>query len=599
MKSFISLFRRRRHTDTISRQVSAIETVPVAPVQVIPPVKNGMISVRDNRIIVTDPEAGGMYASLTIPNDPSVDVTLNGDRVSGQVMMTQQDVVDVTFRDQPTLVQTDLSVSPDNLAVMMKVTIRRGSRYTLENCEPVIKANLRISEQVDSDSPSEEQLGQEILANGYVGTIDRAAIGKLCTDGGEQIVLRGIPAVSSLSATLRALPLPTEYDPLHRKMRLSTVSLGTPVAILEPALPGKCGLDVYGNVIELGQPKGHTPHLGRGVQLVHDYVVAVINGRLEFTDRKIDVVPELVIRHDITPHDGYVEFDGDLVVYGSVLDGSHIRVAGQVTVHGRVCGAKLFSGKNTIVAGNVVSSTILAGQSQELYRDLLVVLKDISTHFERFTSEYQVIIEKVSQGPGALAKIPLIANMLFETRHTHLSGLLDEVCTEFGESLNDIDEKYRELSHYITTKWTGAQRTNIGTPDIDCIQQMISEYVTYLGTNMSIEPAFIRVMNATSSSLQASGNIYLNGSTYSSTVESGDSIVVQGTVRGGFMVAQNTARVRELGTTSGIECSVRVTSRRGKIVIKERHPNTLLEVCGRRDRNLITERNVHFKGDSV
>lgn len=568
-------------------------TTPIRPLP-----KNGSISIRDNQIYVTDPEEQGMYGSLWIPTDSHVSITVNGMRVTGQAIITASDITHVALLIQTPSAQVDLQVAADKLSVCMKVSVKPGNRYRIENCEPSVKAIMRVVPQPIINSVPSETLRARLDAEGFFGTVDADALEALsyCESTEERIVLRGQSPMQETPPIYRQLPLQKEYDPLHKKMRVANVAIGTPVAILELGIPGSQGQDVYGEIIEPEQPPSRIQKLGHGVSIVDRYVVSAISGRLLFTNSRIDVTPELVIRHDIAPPNGNIEFRGNLIIHGSILDGSFIKAAGSVTVHGSVCGATIIGAGGVMISGNIVNSTVMAGQVVEVYEDVHASLKQIIVHLNAFYAEYLLLLQRAKQLDNAQKKIPLIANMLLESRHQSFAASLSALSSATEESLQRLDDKYQHLTQYISTKWTGAQRTNIHTEDIECLQNMIEAYLLYIEMTASTEPAVIRGGNVTSSVLNASGSVFINGSTYSSSIESGDSLIVRGSMRGGFSVAQKSARVYELGTPAGVECSIRVRGRDGKVVVGVRHPNTLMEVFGRRDRNLIMEQNVQYKG---
>ncbi|MCL6549062.1 MAG: FapA family protein, partial [Alicyclobacillus sp.] len=396
----------------------------------------------------------------------------------------------------------------------------------------------------------------------------------------------------------RQVPLPKEYDPLHRRMRVRNVSPGTVVAVAEPELPGTPGQDVFGNTLLPQEADVPQPLLGPGVRDVGGRLVATREGRLVFTPCEIDVRPELVIDHDVRPQDGLIQFHGDVVIHGSVMDGSVVRALGSVTVHGSVYGSTVASEQNIVIRGTAVHARIEAGQSGVVYRQLADVLRPALEDLRKFHGEYRELSRHLLGLEGGERKLPMLAALLLDKRHSGLQAFLSSLCCDYQPALSD-DARYQEIRRLLLTSWHGLGRTRLLEPDILHLIQLLEQYLVYLENVSSLGAAEVRVGGVSRSTVRASGSVYVRQSgVYSSSIESGDAIVVAGMVRGGFLVAERSARISELGSPAGVETSVRVTRRSGYIAVGLRYANTLLEVGGRRHRNLSTERNVRMKGDS-
>ncbi|MCL6445152.1 MAG: FapA family protein, partial [Alicyclobacillus sp.] len=384
-------------------------------------------------------------------------------------------------------------------------------------------------------------------------------------------------------------------DPVHRRMRISTVPLGTTVAILEPEIPGVPGRDVFGR--EVPCPKHRPlPVLGQGVVDVNGRIVATREGRFLLTKSRIDVVPELLIPHDLSSKDGKIEFDGNVVVLGSVLDGSFINASGSVEVHGSVLCSTVMGEHGVYIANAIVGSEVMAGQSKFLYAKLYSVVKDCLKDFLQFRTEYKEVVDYVTKHRQGDVRIPSIANMLLSKRHSNLERSLMELGSD-NHRLANTDERYKQIVLELRSKWSGIGRTNIYERDIDLLHRYLKDYAGYVESLMSADLANVKSASVTSSSVRASGKIVITGAgVYASSFEAGDSIVVRRTVRGGFLVAKNSVHVDELGTPSGTETSVKVLSPSGKVRIRMRHPNTLIQVGERRDRNIEAEVNAMWRG---
>ncbi|RIV28120.1 DUF342 domain-containing protein [Alicyclobacillaceae bacterium I2511] len=571
-------------------------------------IQPGYVSIENNQIIVTDPDAEGPFATLTLPSSPWVTVTFNGKPKVGTVVVRSSQELVVTLH--PTLATRTLShtVSADNMSVTVRVQITPGKQVRLKEVHQVHHAVLEMM-RVPLDPPplDEQEILTVVQSAGYQGNLDEASVTALAhaTQTVEQVVLRGRRPVSGQPPRYRPVRLPQVYDPVHRRMEIPSVRQGTTVAIFEPAKAGSPGVDVFGKSVAAPQTR-NLPVLGEGVMLAGERVIALRSGRLLLTKSRIDVVPELIVQHDLTGKEGRLEFDGNVRIVGSVLDGGFIQATGHVTIQGSVLNANVLGEQGVFVGSSIVGSQVVAGQSHILYAALHQQIKDCLQVFTLFQKEYSVVQDQIQSrlnqlGSSALAeKGQLLADLLINQRHPQLQRALS-VLAEDQNGLADLDDRYREIVQSLRKQWLGAGRTNIQKEDVLHLQQLLTEYKAYLESTALGQVADIKAASISSSSARCTGKILVTGAgVYNSVLEAKNSIVVRGTTRGGRMTAGQSVDVHELGAPYGTNSTIKVLNPNGKIAIQVRHLNTLLQVGNVYQRNLVTETHVLFNqaGDS-
>ncbi|MCL6593314.1 MAG: FapA family protein [Alicyclobacillus sp.] len=587
--------RVRPSVDTSGRKSRESAAPPVAQRRI----RHGLVAVVENRIQVSNPDEEGTFATLTIPDNSSMTVTIDGQPQVGRVFVQEAQQIQVHFQEIPPERKFSLRVSDDQLTVVVQTEVLTGQKYRLKNAEASRHVTLELEVQTVCPPPADpDQIIEWLAASGFQGDLDRAAVEQICysTESTEAIVLRGSPPRPGRPAQYRLVSLPKADNPLRPRMDIPTVALGTMVAVFEPEVPGSPGRDVFGR--ELPPPVHKAPPvLGAGVVEVGRRVVAARDGRLVFTSKRIDVVPELVIDRHLTPEDGRVEFDGNVVVKGSVLDGSFIQATGRVDVFGSVLSATVMADGGVFVREALVASQIVAGQSKLVYHDWRANVKQCLSEFTKFEREYMQLVENVKRRKVD-AQIPMLAELLISSRHPQLEKTFLGLCKKTGISEKE-DARFREIKSELRTRWMGVGRTGIFPEDVKRLRRLLEDYFSELERFQSVEPAHVQAGNVTSSSVRATGKICVTGfGAYASVLESGDSIVVKGSVRGGFLMAEEGVHVRELGTPFGTETSVKVTNPEGRVVIGIRHPNTLVQVGDHRERNLTTEYEVRYKGET-
>lgn len=572
----------------------------VEPVALLPHVEHGTISVSNNQVYVTNPEGEGSYPTLTVPNLSCLDVFVDGVKRVGRVIVHEDQDIQVAIHDVAPTRKFSLKASADAMEVIARTEVIPGESYRLVDATSVRHTVLALETRMIAPAPLEvRDVEVQLHSDGYHGDVDDVRLKLLCNarKTQEAVILRGVPATPGKTPRYMPVKLPKVYDPVHRRMRISSISMGSTVAVLDRGLPSVPGRDVFGNEVS-ETVRTRMPKLGQGVVEVNERLVAVRNGRLLFTDTLIDVIPELVVYRDLSSKDGKVEFDGNVVVWGSVLDGSFIKATGTVEVHGRVLCSTIMGERGVYVTDSMIGSRAISGHSKILYTPVQSIVKECLAALQRFHREYVEFVAHSKSRFDRRTYLPLMADVLLKKRHTNLENLLDRLATD-PDGVSDVDDRYRQIAVEIRAKWSGIQRTNIFDKDIVFLLQLVEEYNGYVETMMTAEPAPISVASVTSSSLRATGRIVVTGiGVYASSLQANDSIVARGTVRGGFLVAEKSIRIGELGTPAGIESSVKVCNPAGKIGIKTRHPNTLLQVGNQRSRNQVTEYRTLLKGDT-
>ncbi len=133
------------------------------------------------------------------------------------------------------------------------------------------------------------------------------------------------------------------------------------LAIKIPMKSGKPGIDVHNNPIPVADPNDIHLKCGQGTLVSENGlgVYAAIGGQPNLTVAgDLSVFAELVIDSDVDFNTGNIDFDGNVVVKGAVIDGFTIK-CGNITAQ-EICGAKIFAIGNVTVSGGIIRSDIKA-----------------------------------------------------------------------------------------------------------------------------------------------------------------------------------------------------------------------------------------------
>lgn len=558
----------------------------------------GLIGIVDQSIRLQVADGVSSFPTLTMPDHDHVRILVNGVRVRGDVILRGDDAILVETDTLPPQVDVDVIVSDDRLEVRASVVRRPGSTWHLADTPLAEHVVIQVVEvQISPPRLSVSRIRAVVTASGCSGQWDEEALSRLASgEAAALVVLRGKAPQTGVSAHCELLPLPAEYDPLHRRMRMNLVTMGTVIAKVVPAEAGQPGCDVYGQPIQPSPPPP-SPLPGPGVRVIADRVVAACDGRVVATAQEIDVIAELEMPGDLTVHDGAVEFPGDVVVLGDVQDGATIQAGGTITVRGSVFGARLSAERGIFVAGNAVHSQLYAGQLHRLCVTLEPFLGSLAQAFAEFRASYVTVVETALHREGGNRKIPMVASVLLDQRYPELMRGLRSLIADEYQPLWTFDSHFRQMTDEIRARWIDLQRTSLTLSDIDGLRLRLTQCRRQAQIYLKACVADVCVSSLTSSVVHASGHVRVVGvGVFASSVEAGDGIVVEGFVRGGFLSAKCSIRAGEAGTPLGVETSLQVNEADGAIDLAVRHPNTLMAIAHRRDRNLETQRHVHFTG---
>lgn len=115
-----------------------------------------------------------------------------------------------------------------------------------------------------------------------------------------------------------------------------------------PPTNGTDGYDVKGRTLTGKKGKDARVPAGRHTVLSQDklFLLSESNGHIIFENGRFQVEEKLVISHDVDMSVGNLDFVGDIIIHGDVLNGFEVKAEGSVFVKGMVEGAKIIAGKD-------------------------------------------------------------------------------------------------------------------------------------------------------------------------------------------------------------------------------------------------------------
>jgi len=256
------------------------------------------------------------------------------------------------------------------------------SQVKLDISKTKMEASMRIEMKENSKKPDKNMLLELIQKAGIVFGIKMEALNQLVqgtlTDA---IVAVGNPPVNGTDAVIkkknnmadRGRPSDLEYSRVDYKNLnwFIVVKKGDVLAERIPHTHGVPGMDILGGVVPAKSGKPKPLPNGKNTKVVDEnIIVADLDGQLVENGNKIMVDPTIEIKGDVDLSTGNIDFNGSVLIKGSVQAGFAVRADGDVEIRGTISGGNV-EAKNITVFGGV----------QGMNRGVITAQEDIRATF--------------------------------------------------------------------------------------------------------------------------------------------------------------------------------------------------------------------------
>ena len=262
----------------------------------------------------------------------------------------------------------------------MPVTANKLFRINVSNDK--LTATLSLNGDVSPSTVSAEQIEKEIADLGIcIDKQGKKNIAKFAAELEQQkapevtIAAQGVPPKHDQDGRIEKLyeSPPEEPDASDNQTQsyydhsdIISVKKDQQLLRLIPPVDGADGTDIYGKTIAHKLGREAQIKSGPGVEQKDDVIIAVINGKLEYTDEKIWVVDKLEISGDVDFSVGNIDFNGEIEIRKNILDLFKVHSKSTITVHGIIEAAEIHTEKDLNGLGGIAGKEkgeISAGQN--------------------------------------------------------------------------------------------------------------------------------------------------------------------------------------------------------------------------------------------
>lgn len=359
---------------------------------------------------------------------------------------------------------------------------------------------------------------------------------------------------------------------------IPTVEVGEVLAIkTTPAIPGKDGITVTGEVIKAREGKDIPLRTGNGAVLLDNgtKVIAASAGRPMYKNGQISVVNALVVSNDVDVATGNLHFDGDIIIKGNIADNLKVTAGGDITVYGNIYHADVYAKGNIRVHGSIINSRISAGANILNYIYFLPLIKQIQVIVKAFQT---VADSSEMSNDNEYIKFKLLQEVL--NKKDRLKSLLKDAQVMLNVFTDEETINLIEIFEDIKSLLLGINARCIEDAGlIEVLSKEIDEYILAQEEVHGNQEDII-FENGQNSFILANGNIVVTDRGCYQTNLIAKHIIFRkktSAVRGGSLIAINSIKAGIVGTPSGVSTHCRVLDKDGKIEAAYFYDNTVIE----------------------
>ncbi|MGG7147202.1 DUF342 domain-containing protein [Clostridium butyricum] len=522
--------------------------------------------VKDGKIIVTPFDNDEI---ITIKGCEGVRLILNGEETNIIEGAKITDNIEYVIEESQQAERTmEISVSKNKMEAYLSIKSVPQRIYKLEDCEPrknlVLKRVLVEKKYAPQYTP--EDIRNALKEKNVVFGVLDDVLKRIC-DSGEvicEVVAKGVQAIDPTPESMDILF--KDYDQLkenidtevkvdyRNRFMLASVKTGEEIARIIPSKPGKDGKDVYGNDVKHKEASRIKFKIGEGCKYEDNKILATMEGKPSFRDNifKVHQVYEV---EDVDLSTGNINFVSDVRISKTVYEGMEVVSGNTIFVGKNVESAKITAASNIKIQGNIINSTVVAGDYSFKKKKYLLNLNDARNMIRELHS---AIIQINSNSILGGRKVGELIKLLIESKYKDLISLCEDIIGYC--SIQGVYDS--PITSFINNKIKGFGPLNIVCEDelldfIDILSEECDELESFESNDADIDTEYIQA-----SKLEALGSVFIHGKgQYNSEITALKNIEFlqeKSVCRGGVISAGKEIKLKTVGSEAGVNTILKV-----------------------------------------
>lgn len=551
----------------------------------------GLVGVENGKLVYTPPRDGGAPPRILFDN--TIIVYYNGKQAKNAVTLEEGlEPLDIQLpNDHQPSTDIEIEISEDKLEALLRVRRIYGVTRRLKDCKPANIIELSIEEvTIPAPKATLTEIREKVNKAGIVYGIDYDVITNelLEENDFEVVIARGqepiyprhgaIDYLFPLTSGQREIDLEADRIDHFELNIVPNVEKGQPLATKTAPVHGQPGKNIFGKVINVGEPKNPEIQIGEGVVLSEDGLTAYADqpGRPVLENGVLKVLKIYELNKDVDLSTGNIRFNGEIIIRGNVTEQLKVEAfSGGIQIYGMVTQAQIQASRDIVISKNAISSKISAGGDAIAFLKLSSFLNELTEQVSSLLSAFYTVIKRQPEtSHGRVVK------NLLEIKYTDLPKKIQEFDHLFSEGKDIFENGLFLLINNMKAVFLG--RGPLELIDISTVEIIRSDLLHWkeFYQHASEETADITVSYLQNSTLEASGSVRVigQGAYYSKIIAGQGYYQTRGVFRGGeIVVEEGDIQVKELGGPTGI-VTVASIVRNGRMSIGLVHPNVTVAI---------------------
>lgn len=546
---------------------------------------DGTVMVSLGKVIVKNPLKNGKPAVIT--KSPNLTIFVNGVEVNDFTEIYEENKIDVKFDEKKPSRQLDITISPDRMAAYVTIKYFPGIRYKLADSDAKNRIQLETCEEKRIYPPvyTVNEIKEQLMKKGVIYGIIELNLQK-CTKNdniSNIIVSKSLLAVNGKDDKI-VFKVPMNEKKLFSEDKtgkvdfksigfVQAVEAGTMLAERIEGTEGKDGIDIFGKKIHCKKGKKKYIKAGEGTEAKGNAIYSKIKGRPCLKGSCICVYKCYELPGNVDLKTGNINFAGDVIIRGSVLEGMKVESGNSICIDGNVENAEIYGKGNVEIKKNIISSKVTSGGEDILCSRQITNLNSMKNYLTLLLETMEQIKENnllgIDRRDGEIVKV------LIENKFTQIPNCFYNMLTCLS---SERETKEKELLNLIKDKLIGngplsLKSSNELYPIIDLINinvKMIKKVISL--------PVDVKVGYCQDSKLSSSGDVIFTGKgSYISNVTAAGNIYFESPesiIRGGVLEAGKEIKCSKVGSTGGVITKLKV-EKEGHIWADSAYQNTV------------------------
>lgn len=543
---------------------------------------NGTVYVKDGKIIVNDPIGEGKPAKI-IPN-PKVTIYIDNEEVKEEKYIYSKNYISYTILPTEASRKIKIRRIRNNMQALISVHYKPKIEYNLKNTEESNELRARIVEYKSINPPlyTIDEIKKSIADVGIVYGIKSEVLQYMCSsyEVDASVFAEGKKPIEytedKLDVKFKKGP-PGYKEDLKGTIdykaigHIVSVEAGEVLAEIIKGEEGSDGINVNGKIIKVKRPRKLRVVAGPGTEQYDNEIKSSIKGKPLYVGGKISVTSLHEIRGNVDLSTGNVKFSGQVIIFGSVLDGMVVEGIQGVEIYKSVSNANILSNGDINIEGNALMSDITAGGMENTNSEIREKINYISSKLKLLYDDCKTINNKSELGYDV--RCGEVVKILLEKKYKDLTVKIKEFLNLYLE----CEERDNRLIVKLKCRMLGGGPLTIESPNVifDLINALNIESKKLQSQNLL--EADIRLSYCQDCVLRSTGNVYIYGrGDYQSNIKTNDGVYFSGmksVTRGGKIEARKIIKCNSVGSDAGVKTELKVNNG-GEIFVNFAYPNT-------------------------